>query len=458
MKIRRRGFIYTIDETQSCCEIDDTEPRYKIDDAEPRYKMDDVPSPLQTTDDAITDDRIIDRDPVVVDEALRVSLSSKNGELDLSTFESRITIEDFVRLLGDPSFASSLYVQGRKTLERKRTFYTEEKKRIEGDVVLTRTNISRLRIDPKDVDRVFPLYYANIKAVLYLEDIIRIIDTRMHIEEADLVQELIDAVVDKKRGLASIVGQNHIKSAILKIVVSFAMGVTLEESFQNIFLLGRSGCGKTSTAKAIARVLGASGILATTNFYSYSPQDLIGEYVGWSAGKMRETLYRSLEGIWQLDEGYDLVTSSFGLQSQTELVYFLDRYVGKIFGIITGYAKKTAELFKSNEGMKRRFPTVLRFKKPTRSQLATIFSRALAARSPCVIMTDRQKSWFKREMIGRSFNGGDCVMIAYKVAVQIHSTLVGGNISEEISLAFWEKGWKGIIEIELKATEKHLSR
>ena len=167
------------------------------------------------------------------------------------------------------------------------------------------------------------------------------------------------------------------KKHIVTSIYSFAFDFTLFTSFfSNIAFLGNSGTGKTMIAKKFGKILACLGIFVRETVNIKSRSDLVGQYIGKTAIRTKNALWRSLEGILFIDEAYQLAPSSardYGGEAITEMVNFLDKYIGCIVVIVAGYEKEMGRFFESNQGLSRRFPTIFFLSDYSRSELCDIF-------------------------------------------------------------------------------------
>jgi SpoVK/Ycf46/Vps4 family AAA+-type ATPase len=159
-------------------------------------------------------------------------------------------------------------------------------------------------------------------------------------------------------------------------------------------IMGPSGIGKTAISKVISFVFSKIGILAKGKIKIISPRgDLIAQYVGQTAYRTKAILMDSLESILFIDEVYELARSSspsdYGPEAITEIVNFLDKYIGLNIVIVAGYEDKTKSgFFDSNEGLIRRFPHQYVLSPYSETELTCILLADLKQRLPPNIQID----------------------------------------------------------------------
>lgn len=90
-----------------------------------------------------------------------------------------------------------------------------------------------------------------------------------------------------------------------------------------------------------------------------SREDLVEQYVGWTAKKTKKVLMENLGKVLFIDEAYSLINGphdDFGRECINTINRFLSEYAGKIIVIIAGYQKDLEEgPFKAQPGFARRF-------------------------------------------------------------------------------------------------------
>lgn len=168
------------------------------------------------------------------------------------------------------------------------------------------------------------------------------------------------------RGLESLIGEQYepIKKRLATILYSLGTGYKIfTQTFQNIVITGPAGVGKTTLAQYLAFLFNQAGILATGLVKIVSRSDLVAEYLGQTAVKTKRLLLSSLESVIFIDEAYQVGgcpdPDNYGVESLTEIVNFLDKYIGLNIMIVAGYKKQMLNcFFPRNIGLTRRFPNI----------------------------------------------------------------------------------------------------
>lgn len=141
--------------------------------------------------------------------------------------------------------------------------------------------------------------------------------------------------------------------------------------------LGNPGTGKTTVARIVGRMYKAIGLLSKGHFIEASRTDLIAEYQGQTAIKVKRLINRAKGGVLFIDEAYSITendhSDSYGRESLTELTKALEDYRDELVVIVAGYTNLMEQFFQSNPGLKSRFNTFVTFDDYSLEELVQIF-------------------------------------------------------------------------------------
>ena len=199
-------------------------------------------------------------------------------------------------------------------------------------------------------------------------------------------QNLLEAITDEEDGILSVTGASRVKirNQLCKTLYILSKGYRpFMDAFLNLVFTGPAGVGKTKLAKTYAFVFEKAGILLQGDLIVASPKDMVGEYLGHTAIKSAGVLMKGLEGVILVDEAYQIMpcnngvlvkdSKSFGPEAITEIVNFLDKYMGMSIMIVAGYEKEMENcFFGANEGLNRRFPNRISIPSYSNSDLLNI--------------------------------------------------------------------------------------
>ena len=106
--------------------------------------------------------------------------------------------------------------------------------------------------------------------------------------------------------------------------------------------IGNPGTGKTTVAKMMGRLYKKMGLLSKGHVHEVDRTDLVGEYIGQTAPKMKDAIEMARGGVLFIDEAYALSRSAedhkdFGREAVEILVKELSNGPGDIAIIVAGY-------------------------------------------------------------------------------------------------------------------------
>jgi Holliday junction resolvasome RuvABC ATP-dependent DNA helicase subunit len=296
-----------------------------------------------------------------------------------------ITLDNLKKEIKDGEFIQSFFSSAKAFLQYKTTFYAEKLKEVEQEYARVSAKVKKLQddgVDRHDIKDLYPMYASYSGFILQLKDVIDLVSNRAKsLTPTTLKANLLRAINHTKKGFASTVGRDNIKNHLAAVLYSFSKShKSLIGAFNNICLMGNAGVGKTAVAKVIGYVFSKSGLLATNSVKIVSRSDLVKGWVGGTAPNVRAILFESLEGVLFIDEVYGLTPldpgRDSGPEAMTEIVNFLDKYIGMNVTIVAGYTRlMKMTFFPSNEGLARRFPIVMELKDYSNRELVNILVR-----------------------------------------------------------------------------------
>jgi len=151
-------------------------------------------------------------------------------------------------------------------------------------------------------------------------------------------------------------------------------------------LSGNPGTGKTTVAKMLGGIYRALGLLSKGHVYEVDRSDLVGEYIGQTAPKVKKAIERARGGILFIDEAYSLVRSredsrDFGPEVIEILLKEMSDGPGDIAIVAAGYTDEMKTFIEFNPGLKSRFQTFFHFQDYNPGELLAIAAGALKKRN-----------------------------------------------------------------------------
>ncbi|MBK9271889.1 MAG: AAA family ATPase [Saprospiraceae bacterium] len=129
---------------------------------------------------------------------------------------------------------------------------------------------------------------------------------------------------------------------------------------------GNPGTGKTTVANMMGLLYKKMGVLSKGHVYEADRAELVGEYIGQTAPKVKEVIEKARGGVLFIDEAYALArthddSKDFGREVIEILVKEMSNGPGDIAIIMAGYPKEMKYFLDSNPGMKSRIKLYYEF-------------------------------------------------------------------------------------------------
>lgn len=123
---------------------------------------------------------------------------------------------------------------------------------------------------------------------------------------------------------------------------------------------GNPGTGKTTVARLMGLLYRKMGLLTKGHIHEVDRVDLVGEYIGQTAPKVKEAIEKARGGVLFIDEAYSLARANddskdFGREVIEILVKEMSNGPGDLAVIVAGYPKEMDHFISSNPGLKSRF-------------------------------------------------------------------------------------------------------
>ncbi len=149
-----------------------------------------------------------------------------------------------------------------------------------------------------------------------------------------------------------------------------------EINIHSVFI-GNPGTGKTTVAQMMGKLYKSMGLLSKGHVHEVDRVDLVGEYIGQTAPKVKEAIEKARGGVLFIDEAYSLARSNddskdFGREVIEILVKEMSNGKGDMAVIVAGYPKEMEYFMTSNPGLKSRFKLYFTFSDYLPNELSAI--------------------------------------------------------------------------------------
>ena len=200
--------------------------------------------------------------------------------------------------------------------------------------------------------------------------ILKEIKTKSFNELSDELNSLI-GLENVKKEIEDLVAFNKVQQSREKI------GLKKTNRTMHMAFLGNPGTGKTTVARIVGNMYRSLGILSKGHFIEATRTDLIAEYQGQTALKVKRLIQKAKGGVLFIDEAYSITendkSDSYGRECLTELTKALEDYRDDLVVIVAGYDELMKKFFESNPGLKSRFNYFIEFEDYTVNQMFEIF-------------------------------------------------------------------------------------
>lgn len=177
--------------------------------------------------------------------------------------------------------------------------------------------------------------------------------------------------------LNELVGLTNVKKQIERIKAYTLKNLkNLNNLNLHMCFVGNPGTGKTEVAKLLAGILYENGVFPENKIVIKDRSQLVGEYIGQTAPRVRAAVMESIGGVLFIDEAYMLdpreSEKDYGHEAIAELLNCMEEYRGQFVCIFAGYKNETIKMIESNPGLKSRISRFIDFDNYTKQELLQI--------------------------------------------------------------------------------------
>ena len=164
--------------------------------------------------------------------------------------------------------------------------------------------------------------------------------------------------------LMDMVGRASVKQQIYEYVRELKAGENPPENSLHMVFTGNPGTGKTTVARLLADIYKEENILKRGHLVEVSKSDLISQYVGQTAERVKQQCEKALDGVLLIDEAGFLTRkneTNFIQEAIDSLLNFMEDYGERIAVFLAGYPDEMKAFLSSNPGIGRRVGAVIHF-------------------------------------------------------------------------------------------------
>lgn len=182
--------------------------------------------------------------------------------------------------------------------------------------------------------------------------------------------------------LMSLIGLKETKEYIRKIVAYARLKKEMEKAMKNtgemslnMVFYGNPGTAKTTVARLLGGILFNAGLVKNEQIVEVGRADLVAEYIGQTAVKIKNLFKQAEGGILFIDEAYSLEQGKgdgFSEEAVSTIVQEMENMRDQVIVIFAGYEEPMRKFLDMNPGLRSRIPFSVRFPDYSTEELVEI--------------------------------------------------------------------------------------
>ena len=152
-------------------------------------------------------------------------------------------------------------------------------------------------------------------------------------------------------------------------------GIGSDRPSMHMVFTGSPGTAKTTVARLFAQIMRENGILSSGHLIEVGRNDLVGQFVGWTAPTIVKKFKQAKGGVLFIDEAYSLVddrSGSFGDEAINTIVQQMENMRDDLIVIFAGYPEPMEGFLNKNPGLRSRIAFHVPFEDYTTGELCEI--------------------------------------------------------------------------------------
>ena len=273
---------------------------------------------------------------------------------------------------------------------------------------------------------------------------------------------------DTLKELDRLVGLSTVKNLIHRILAYFSISQrrlkinsSLVRPSMHFMFSGASGTGKTIVARLLAKIFYEHGIIQSNVLIEVGRSDLIGEYVGQTAPKVKRLFDNAKGGILFIDEAYSLIPQGerdFANEAIPTIIQEMENNRNDVIVIFAGYTEMMEEFLNTNPGLASRISRNIYFNNYNKYELYDILT--LMANQQGYLIDKKCKAilltHFEKCLCSESFGNARYVRKLFELVLYIQAERlmkkerVSALNGEDISYLSCRDFEKAILDLEKK--------